>query len=213
MSVRELSDDTARVTDQYDYDAFGRLLHQEGSSSNPHRYTGERLDPGLNHYYLRARYYNTDLGRFLTSDPFQGRIIEPQTLHKYVYTANSPVDHTDPQGLFLLGMGDVIASVNINSMRVENAKMSSAQGLAIIAKLIPITISLCALQAAMSIYSAYENAYGLFPACRSRLPIFYVGATDLPFHALNTAVAHLIGYPSVLHRFTDETRTRNYRSN
>jgi YD repeat-containing protein len=51
-SVRLLTDANAAVTDTYDYDAFGNLIHATGSTPNNYLYTGEQLDPNVGFYYL-----------------------------------------------------------------------------------------------------------------------------------------------------------------
>jgi hypothetical protein len=53
-------------------------------------------------YFLRARYLNTNTGRFHTQDSYHGRNSEPLSLHKYLYTHGNPVNGTDPTGNFLL---------------------------------------------------------------------------------------------------------------
>jgi YD repeat-containing protein len=68
-SVRALTDATGGVTDTYDYDAYGNLIHSTftGSAPTPNNYlfAGEQFDPDLNLYYNRARYLNVSTGRFL----------------------------------------------------------------------------------------------------------------------------------------------------
>jgi RHS repeat-associated protein len=86
------------VTDTYQFDAFGMPIVSTGTTANNFRYSGEWLDPNLSFYNLRARYYNQATGRFETMDPYQGSIIDPATLHKYVYTKNNPVNAVDPSG-------------------------------------------------------------------------------------------------------------------
>ena len=49
-------------------------------------------------YYLRARYYDCAVGRFVTRDPLSGRSGDPRTVHKYAYAADNPADHIDPSG-------------------------------------------------------------------------------------------------------------------
>jgi len=62
-------------------------------------FTGEWRDQtGLIH--LRARYYDSALGRFSTRDPFTGVPTSPQTQHPYVYVAGNPINFVDPSGLF-----------------------------------------------------------------------------------------------------------------
>jgi len=49
--------------------------------------------------YLRARYYDPELGRFLNSDPIEGSIEQTQSLNRYSYGQNNPVNMADHSGL------------------------------------------------------------------------------------------------------------------
>src|SRR5260370_6197391 len=49
-------------------------------------------------YYLRARLYRVQLGRFLTQDGEFGNLQEPLSLHKYLYASADPVSRVDPSG-------------------------------------------------------------------------------------------------------------------
>ncbi|GBC60970.1 RHS repeat-associated core domain-containing pro tein [Desulfonema ishimotonii] len=98
LSVRQLSDADGDVSDDYVYDAFGALLGQSGDTVNDYLYTGEQFDEAVDGYYLRARYYDQGTGRFVSSDPWQGRINEPMTLHKYLYANANPIINRDPSG-------------------------------------------------------------------------------------------------------------------
>ena len=68
-SVRALTDANGGVTDTYDYDAYGNLIHSTftGSAPTPNNYlfAGEQFDPDLDPYYNRARYLNVSTRRFL----------------------------------------------------------------------------------------------------------------------------------------------------
>ena len=97
-SIRHLTDENGLETDRFVYEAFGLLEHREGATPNSFHYTGEQYDPNLGFYYLRARYYDPATGRFPTMDTYQGRIHEPQTLHKYLYVHADPVNNIDPSG-------------------------------------------------------------------------------------------------------------------
>ena len=101
-NVRYLTDANGFVTDTYDYDAYGNLLAFTGSTPNVHLYSGEELDLDLGLYYLRARYHNTDTGRFWTEDSYEGENSDPATLHKYLYCGNNPVNACDPSGNWTL---------------------------------------------------------------------------------------------------------------
>ncbi|MCE7989396.1 MAG: RHS repeat-associated core domain-containing protein [Caldilinea sp. CFX5] len=57
--------------------------------------------------YLRARFYHPVLGRFLQWDSFAGFQQRPQSLNRYSYTENNPVNHRDPSGHFIDTLLDV----------------------------------------------------------------------------------------------------------
>ena len=99
-SVRQLISLAGGVTDTYNYDAFGNLLSSPGPTPNNYLYRGEQYDPDLGLYYLRARYYNPQTGRFMSRDPDNGHIGYPNTLHKYLYAGGDPINRLDPTGRF-----------------------------------------------------------------------------------------------------------------
>jgi RHS repeat-associated protein len=82
----------------YDYDAFGNLIHQTGTTPNNYLFAGEQFDPDLGLYYNRARYLNTSTGRFWSMDTYEGDLQSPSSLHKYVHGWNDPVNHVDRSG-------------------------------------------------------------------------------------------------------------------
>jgi RHS repeat-associated protein len=86
------------VTDSYEYDAFGNKINSTGTTPNNYLYRGEQYDSDLGLYYLRARYYNPNTGRFMSRDPEAGKPIDPKTLHKYLYASGDPVNGLDPTG-------------------------------------------------------------------------------------------------------------------
>jgi RHS repeat-associated protein len=97
-SVRQLTNSTGQVTDKYEYDAFGHSFTLSGPTPNNYLYRGEQFDSDLGWYYLRARYYNPQTGRFLSRDPEDGKSTDPKTLHKYLYAGGDPVNRIDPHG-------------------------------------------------------------------------------------------------------------------
>jgi RHS repeat-associated protein len=97
-SIRSITDATGAVTATYAYDEWGLLTGSTGSSSLPLGFTGEPTDAsGLS--YLRARYYDPTLGRFLARDTWAGNPKACQTLNRYVYALNDPTTRIDPSGL------------------------------------------------------------------------------------------------------------------
>ena len=110
-STRQLSNQSGSFTDSYDYQAFGEILNQTGTTQNNYLFTGEQFDQTLNQYYLRARYYNQQTGRFTQQDSWMGNSQDPITLHKYLYANVDPALMTDPSGNFAT-MGELMASMS-----------------------------------------------------------------------------------------------------
>jgi RHS repeat-associated protein len=99
FSTLELRDGSGTLVHSYRYDEFGVITVEQGSAYNSYTYTGQHRDLETALYYLRARNYSPDAGRFLSRDPYPGRLPEPVTLHLYVYCMNSPTNRMDPLGL------------------------------------------------------------------------------------------------------------------
>jgi RHS repeat-associated protein len=94
--ARTIPVNPATVT--YDYDAFGNLIHSTGTTPSNYLFAGEQFDPDLGMYFLRARYLNTSTGRFMNMDSFEGDFQSPESLHKYLYAGNDPVNNWDRSG-------------------------------------------------------------------------------------------------------------------
>jgi RHS repeat-associated protein len=91
--VVQLTDDHGFVIRRYDYDPFGNQLTDNSECLNPFRYNNQYYDSETGYVYLRHRYYDTSLGRFINEDPiFDG-------WNWYVYGNNNPLMFSDPSGL------------------------------------------------------------------------------------------------------------------
>lgn len=64
-----------------------------------YKFTGKERDSesGLDNF--EKRYYGSSLGRFMSPDPLGGHQGDPQTLNRYAYVRNNPLNLTDPTGL------------------------------------------------------------------------------------------------------------------
>lgn len=98
------------IENEYGYDAFGmRTNVTTTGASTRHGYTGEHYDEETGLLYLRARYYDPMIGRFISVDPYLGRLEEPGTQNRYAYVGNNPLLYVDPSGLdsvnFNVGIG------------------------------------------------------------------------------------------------------------
>ena len=102
-SARAITDSSEATIETYTYDVYGRptiynSLGQEIPESqfgNPYYFTGRRFDKTSGLYYYRNRYYNCELGRFMSPDPI-GQADGPNL---YTYVRNDPVNWIDPLGL------------------------------------------------------------------------------------------------------------------
>jgi RHS repeat-associated protein len=81
------------VVTTYRYDAFGAVRSQSSPHDNQWLFAGEQRDSESGYDYLRARYYDPEVGRFLSQDPIMAD-------HAYVYVRNNPVRFIDPLGLY-----------------------------------------------------------------------------------------------------------------
>ena len=77
----------------YDYDAYGKQTDITGTADNPYRYCGEYTDEETGFIYLRNRYYDPSIGRFISEDPAKSGS------NWYVYCENNPLKFVDPWGL------------------------------------------------------------------------------------------------------------------
>ena len=114
-----LTDEDGYVNWVYEYDAFGNEKEPDASDNNPFRYCGEYFDTETGSYYLRARYYDPAIGRFVQEDSYwnnYNRIYDPedfvsntaiiQSSNLYVYCCGNAVMYVDPTGKLLQAVRD-----------------------------------------------------------------------------------------------------------
>jgi RHS repeat-associated protein len=124
-----LTDNAGRKRAGYRYDAWGNLDDRTGDVPNRFLFTGEEQQPDTELYYLRARWYDPSVSRFLSRDPLQGvdvaprrgtfagvpspfggvpgvpaalngTAVPPGNANAYLYVSNNPVNFVDPAGAF-----------------------------------------------------------------------------------------------------------------
>jgi RHS repeat-associated protein len=131
-SVRQLTNSTGQVTDKYEYDAFGHFFTLSGTTPNNYLYRGEQYDSDLGLYYLRARYYNPQTGRFLSRDPEDGNPRDSRSLHKYLYADGDPVNRIDPRGRGALIEGFLLRVVVVGAVAVQSFEQLDPNSQAIV---------------------------------------------------------------------------------
>ena len=96
--VVQLTDTIGNVVKSYEYDAFGNEKNIDNNDTNAFRYAGEYFDKETGTIYLRARYYDPEIGRFITEDSVWGKDSDPLSLNLYTYCHNNPIIYIDPSG-------------------------------------------------------------------------------------------------------------------
>lgn len=122
--TRALADTGGAITDTFAYDAWGSVIRRTGSTPATHLYRGERLDPNLGFYYLRARWMDPTVGRFNQMDSYPGKDRMPASLHKYLYANADPVNLVDPTGHSAAGLGQQAAAIGIAAILAVSAKLT-----------------------------------------------------------------------------------------
>ena len=94
-SVTNIVDVVDVVVKSYTYDAYGNTS-SSGTFINSFAYTGAVIDPETGLYYMNARYYDPETGRFISQDTYRGD--GEAFWHLYMYCDGDPVNNTDPTG-------------------------------------------------------------------------------------------------------------------
>ena len=117
LSIAYITGGHGEIKNCYLYDAFGAEVATEEQFTNRVRYTGQQYDELTEQYYLRARYYNPVLGRFMQEDVYQG-----DGLNLYAYCHNNPVVYYDPSGYIKLNFWCSEAKISIGIEDEGNLK-------------------------------------------------------------------------------------------
>jgi RHS repeat-associated protein len=108
-STVAVTDETGKQVWSAEYTPFGKQVSQDGELDHAAKFTGKDLveDTGL--YYFNARWYDSELGRFVSEDP----AADPNNPNLYVYGRNNPLRFIDPSGFWTyeveLNTGDLMA--------------------------------------------------------------------------------------------------------
>ena len=101
--VTKIANTQNEIVAEYLYDAWGNhtiTLDTNGIGSiNPIRYRSYYYDTETGLYYLKTRYYDPEIGRFISPD--STKYLDPESIHGlnlYAYCLNNPVMYTDPSG-------------------------------------------------------------------------------------------------------------------
>jgi RHS repeat-associated protein len=97
-STIAMTDSSGNMVNKYSYDEFGNLVNTVEAVPNPFTYVGQYgvVDDDNGLIYMRARYYDPEVGRFINKDPIG---YEGGDVNLFCYAANNPANAVDPSGL------------------------------------------------------------------------------------------------------------------
>ena len=89
------TDQNRNVVQRYEYEPYG--LPRQAIADAP-GYTGHVHDAGSGLVYMQQRYYDPEVGRFLSVDPMPADTATAWNFNRYNYAANNPYTFVDPDG-------------------------------------------------------------------------------------------------------------------
>ena len=141
-NIIALLDSNGRIVVKYAYDAWGNHTVYDANGNintdenfigniNPFRYRSYYYDTETKLYFLKTRYYDPEVGRFISPDSIE--YLDPETingLNLYAYCNNNPISNVDPNGnkwwRWLLGAVIIIAAVALSVVTAGVAAPISA---------------------------------------------------------------------------------------
>ncbi|WP_339061227.1 peptidoglycan-binding protein [Tepidibacillus marianensis] len=97
-NVMDITDHLGERVMSYRYDAFGNLFNNMAAPYNATGYTGKTYDAKAGLMDYGARWYSPSNGRFISEDTFTGYLGQTQSLNRYSYAQNNPMNLIDPTG-------------------------------------------------------------------------------------------------------------------
>jgi RHS repeat-associated protein len=97
-SISELTTSTGTILGRYVWDAWGNKRSSVETGANPFGFTGHEHDEKTGLVYLKARFYDSVTGIFLSQDLVLGNPMNPSSLHRYLYAYQNPTVFVDLNG-------------------------------------------------------------------------------------------------------------------
>ncbi len=124
-SLDVITDSTGAVVQEQSFDAWGQRRNAiDWTSSTPIQlstfdhslttrgFTGHEMLDEVGIIHMNGRIYDAKLGRFLQADPFIQDPMNTQSLNRYSYLWNNPLNATDPSGHFVSLLVGAILAIN-----------------------------------------------------------------------------------------------------
>ena len=100
-STMAVTDIKGSIVETYNYTPYGELIDGEYREDIPLLYNGQYgvITDSNGLYYMRARYYNVEIKRFINQDVLLGVLERVSSLNRYAYVEGNPISYLDPFGL------------------------------------------------------------------------------------------------------------------
>ena len=149
-----LMDNSGAVVVSYSYDSWGKSLTVSGTlattlgANNPFRYRGYYYDTETGLYYLQTRYYDAEVGRFISADVYfatgQGLVGN----NTYAYCLNNPINNADDSGMLTLPNWAKVA-IGVVAIGIGVAAAVATGGLAVAIPVLIASVQVAAVSAAV----------------------------------------------------------------
>ncbi len=96
-NVRQMYNPSNVLTLSRNYEPYGTTYGAMGNRTTAYGFTGEWMD-GTGLVNLRARYYKSSIGHFISKDTWQGNFNNPLSLNVWNYVEANPINRIDPSG-------------------------------------------------------------------------------------------------------------------
>ncbi|MFB1483896.1 RHS repeat-associated core domain-containing protein [Corallococcus sp. RDP092CA] len=109
-SVTDALSTSGTVTVARRYDAWGGPRSGSAPTASEFKlgYTGHQYDVETGLTYARARYYDSELGRFISRDSYEGQLSDAPSLHRYTYAYGNPFSYRDDDGHSATAVGTAL---------------------------------------------------------------------------------------------------------
>ena len=131
--VQRISENGASAP-QYKYDAFGNQRDIVDTDPNPFRYCGEYFDLSSGEYYLRARQYDPETGRFISEDTHWNpdnmiygdeprQINKQENQYEYDFSPLEDQNNNDQENRYIPNLNSICESANLYVYCINNPIM------------------------------------------------------------------------------------------
>jgi len=156
------ADASGNITARFEYTPYGVSVPSVGATPNGVGYTGHVNDPETGLVYMQARYYDAEVGRFLSVDPVTAAGNgDWRHFNRYAYAYDNPNRFTDPDGRCPICVGIMLYLImdNANAPGLNDApvSMSTEEKVSAVANALPPVRAVSVVKATVDIGRKVAN--------------------------------------------------------